>query len=168
MRYLSSLDLFGNILSESGCHLADTIESRGYNSHLHQLVLRGCAILEDVCGQIQKSLVSCRLTLLDLSYNTLSDAGQYLTQNITSSLKILHLRSCQMSQDVCSEFLMGLTSGGLPDQLDLSGNTLGEAAQYLSKYFFIQGCVTSFQSLGLDRMPDSSPCDGPLALSNFL
>ena len=97
VRYLSSLDLSGNILSESGRHLADTIKSRGYNSCLQQLVRRGCAIPEDVCGQIVKSLASCRLTLLDLLYNTLSDAGQYLTQNITSSLKMLHLRSCQMS-----------------------------------------------------------------------
>ena len=57
---------------------------------------------------------------------------------------------------------MGLTSGGLPDQLDLSGNTLGEAAQYLSNYFFTQGCVTSFQSLGLDRCQIPAYVMGPL------
>ena len=136
-KYLTHLDLWHCKVGETGRYLAQSITSWGNNPPLEELDLSHCSIPEQVWAELLQSLSSCKqLTDLDLSRNTIGEAGRYLAQSITSwgdnpPLQELHLSYCSIPEQVMAELLQSLSSCKQLTGLYLSGNTIGEAGHYL-------------------------------------
>ena len=132
---LSHLDLSENTIGEAGCFLAQSI-ALWKKSPLRELNLSSCSIPEQVWIELLQSLSSCKLSHLDLSENTIGEAGHFLAQSIAlwknSPLRELNLSSCSIPEQVWIELLQSLSSYKL-SHLDLSGNTIGEAGRFLAQ-----------------------------------
>ena len=138
-KQLSDLNLSSNTIGEAGRHLAQSITSWGDNPPLQELRLFGCSIPKHMWPELLQSLSSCKqLTHLDVSYNTIGEAGRYLAQSITSwgdnpPLRKLDLRYCSIPKQVWPELLQSLSSCKQLAHLDLSHNTIGEAGRHLAQ-----------------------------------
>ena len=154
-KQLSHLDLDGNTISAAGRHLAESIKSWGPNPPLCLLWLKDCKMPEHVCGDIAKELSICKqLTHLDLSGNTLGNAGCHLVESIVSwgpdpHLQQLGLKDCKMPEDVCDPILKELSAYKQLTQLDLSGNTLGAVGHHLVESIRSWGPDPQLQALWL-------------------
>ena len=130
-KYMTHLDLCSCKVGETGRCLAQSITSWGDKPPLQQLDLYDCSIPEQVWPELLQSLSSCKqLTDLDLSYNTIGEAGHYLTQSITSwgdnpPLEQLHLENSSIPEQVWPELLRSLSSCGQLTGLGLSDNIIG-------------------------------------------
>ena len=138
-KQLNELWLSGNTIGEAGRYLAQSITSWGDNPPLQKLNLGFCSIPEQVMPELLQSLFSCKqLTVLDLSNNTIGEAGRYLAQSITSwgdnpKLGTLDMSQCSVPEQVWDELMQSLSSCRDLLYLNLSGNTL-------------TGCLSSFLS----------------------
>ena len=138
-KQLSHLDLSENNFGEAGHYLAQSITSWGDNPPLKKLFLESSSLTEQVCTELLQSLSSCKqLTHLNLSQNTIGEAGRYLAQFITSwrdnsQVEYLSLHHCSMPEDVWNELLQSLSSCKKLFALNLSGNAIGEAGHHLAK-----------------------------------
>ena len=136
---LTHLDLRGNTLGEAGHHLAHSIRSWGDNAQLQVLHLYGCGLSEDASKDLLESLSPCKhLTELNLGENTLGEAGHHLAESIRSwgdlpPLEGLFLSNCSMPIGASSELLQSLATCRKLIHLDLRGNILGEAGNYLAQ-----------------------------------
>ena len=154
-KQLTDLDLSGNTIGEAGRHLAQSIASWGDNPPLQKLNLRWCSIPKQVWPELLPSLSSCKqLTDLDLSYNTIGEAGRYLAQSITSwgdnpPLQQLNLGWCSIPEQVWAELLQSLYSSKQLTNLNLSGNTIGKAGHYLAQSITSWGDNPPLQQLNL-------------------
>ena len=152
---LVDLDLSHNTMGEAGHYLAQSIRSWGDNPPLQKLDLGWCSIPEQVMAELLQSLSSCKqLIYLDLSRNTIGEAGHYLTQSIRSwgdnpPLKILDLERCSIPEQVMAELLQSLSSCKQLIYLDLSFNTIGEAGRYLAQSIRSWGDNPPLQNLDL-------------------
>ena len=136
---LSLLDLSENNIGEAGQYLARSIKFCGDTLGLEKLFLERCSLPEQVCTELLQSLSSCKeLSHLNLSDNKIGEAGHYLAQLVSpcgdnSPLKYLNLHHCSIPEKVWVELLRSLSSCKLLSRLNLSGNTLGQAGQYLER-----------------------------------
>ena len=136
---LSLLDLSNNAIGEAGHHLTQLIKFWGDNMPLNKLFLENCSLPEKVCTELLQSLSSCKeLSHLNLSDNKIGEAGNYLVQLVSSCgdkapLQYLNLHHCSMPETVWVGLLKYLSSCKLLCGLNLSGNTLGQAGQYLEQ-----------------------------------
>ena len=138
-KQLVDLDLSYNSIGKAGRYLAQSITSWGDNPPLQKVDLRCCLIPQQVCAELLQSLSSCKqLTGLYLTLNIIGEAGRYLAQSITSwggnpPLQKLKLVRCSIPQQVWLELLQSLSSCKQLTDLDLRGNTIGEAGCYLAQ-----------------------------------
>ena len=152
-KQLSHLNLSANTIGEAGRYLAQSITSSGDESPLNCLYLKNCSIPKQFWDELFESLCSCKqLHNLDLSDNTIGEAGHYLAQLITSwgdnpPLQVLHLNYCLIPQQVWAELLQSLSFCKHLTDLDLSGNAIGEAGHYLAQSITTWGAEPSLQSL---------------------
>ena len=138
-KQLTDLDLSRRTIGQAGRYLVRSITSWGDAPPLKKLDLSWCSIPEQVWPELLQSLSSCKqLTNLNLSENTIGEAGCYLAYCITSwgdnpALEELNLGYCSMPEQVCAELLQSLSSCKQLTDLDLSLNEIGEAGCYLVK-----------------------------------
>ena len=116
-KQLSSLSLSENNIGDAGHYLVHAITSWGDHPPLKALYLCNCSMPEQVWVNLFQSSSSCKqLCHLDLSGNTIGEAGYYLAQTITSwrdsslLLKHIDLSSCSMPEQVWTELLQSLSS----------------------------------------------------------
>ena len=135
-KQLSHLDLSGNIIGEAGRYLT---QSMGADAPLEHLNLGYSLIPEHVWSGLLQSLSSCKqLSYLDLSGNTIGEAGHYLAQSIRSwgadtPLVHLDLTFCSIPQQVWPELLQSLSTCKQIRNLWFAENT-------------VTGCLSSFLS----------------------
>ena len=152
---LTDLNLLDNTIGEAGRYLAQSITSWGENPPLEALNLENCSIPEQMCLELLQSLSCCNvLSILDLSGNTIGEAGHYLSQSITSwgdspPLENLFLSHCSIPEHVWPELLQSLSSCKQLTGLDLSGDTIGEAGHYLAQLITSWGNNPSLEKLYL-------------------
>ena len=138
-KQLIDLDLSFNTIVEAGHYLAQSITLWGDNPPLQQLHLYSSSIPEQVWPELLQSLSSCKQLIdLNISDNTIGEAGHYLVQSITSwgdnsPLQTLDLGLCSIPEQVWPELLQSLSSCNQLTDLHLSGNTIGEAGHYLTQ-----------------------------------
>ena len=136
---LKSLLLGKTRLWRTGMHIARSIQSWGPEAPLEQLQLGQCSMDEDDSTELLKSLANCKsLVCLDLSDNTLGDAGYHLSKCLLHwgdnlSLQKLQLSNCSMSVEVWSELLKHISILKNLTHLDLSKNSLEEAGHHFAK-----------------------------------
>ena len=156
-KYLTRLDLRRCKVGESGRYLAQSNTSWGDDPPLQKLNLRWCSIPEQVWAEVLQSLSSCKqLSDLDLSHNTIGEAGHYLAQSIASwgdnpPLEKLYLGSCSLPEQVWAEVLQSLSSCKQLTDLGLSNNIIGEAGRYLTQSITSWGDNSSLQKLDLSH-----------------
>ena len=154
-KQLNDLHLSENTFGEAGHYLAQSITSLGDDQSLEVLVLSECSIPKQVWPEVSQSLSSCeQLTDLDLSDNTIGEAGSYLAQSITSwgcnpPLETLNLRYCSIPEQVWAELLQSLSSCKLLSSLFLSVTTIGKAGHYLAQSITSWGNNPPLEKLGL-------------------
>ena len=154
--WLYHLGLSHNTIGEAGRYLAQSITSWGDSPPLQILDLEFCSIPRQVSPELLQSLSSCKqLTYVDLSNNTIGEAGHYLVQSITSCrgdppLETLNLRYCSIPEEVWAEMLQSLSSCKQLTDLDLSDNTIGEAGHYLAQSITSWGDNPPLQQLNLN------------------
>ena len=84
-KYLRHLRLSFFHLDKAVNYLVQSIKSWGNNPPLDYLELKHCSIPEQGWTELLQSLSSCnKLSHLDLSKNTIGEAGQYLAESIKS------------------------------------------------------------------------------------
>ena len=156
-KQLTVLMLASNNIGEAGCDLAQSITSWGDDPPLKHFNLGCCSIPGKVMAELLQSLSSCKqLTYLYLSCNTIGEAGRYLAQSITSwgdkpPLQKLCLRDCSTPVQVWAELLQSLSSCKQITDLNLSGNTIGEAGHYLAQSITSWGDNPPLVTLDLRR-----------------
>ena len=154
-KQLIDLALSDNDIGKAGRYLAQSITSWGDNPPLQGLYLCDCSIPEQVWPELLQSLSSCKqLTDLNLSDNSIDEAGHYLAQSITSwgdnpPLQNLYLRDCSIPEQVWPELFLSLSSCKQLTELRLSGNTIGEAGSYLTQSITSWGDNPVLQKLNL-------------------
>ena len=136
---LTHLILSRNSLGKAGYTLASSIQDWGDDPPLKVLKMDQCLMPEDVWVSLFLSLHTCKhITHLDLSYNRLRKAGEYLALVISiwedkSPLQKLDLSYCSMSAEACDRIFRRLTRCKRLTYLDLSGNMVGEAGLQLAR-----------------------------------
>ena len=154
-KYLTLLQLFLSEIGEAEHHLAQSITSWGDNPPLQKLNLGWCSIPEQVWPELLQSLSSCKqITNLNLSLNTIGEAGRYLAQSITSwgdnpPLEELNLEYCSIPEQVWPELLQSLSSCKQLTELGLSYNTIGEAGRHLAQSITSWGDNPPLEELNL-------------------
>ena len=152
---LQILDIENATLGESGHLLASTIKSWGDNPPLEALNFAESTITLNSSTELLKSLSSCKgLKSLLLGKTHLQRSGRDMAQSIQSwgsgaHLEQLGLEECSMDEEDCTELLQALANCKSIVQLDLSGNTLGEAGYHLAKCFLFWGDNAPLQKLQL-------------------
>ena len=146
-KYLTYLDLSRNAIGEAGHYLAQSITSWGDNPPLQYLYLHHCSMPEQVWNELLQSLSSCKhLSYLDMSENSIGRAGYYLPKLIKSlgdncQLIKLFLEHCSIPIDVWAELLQSLFCCKQLSNLNLSGNSIGEASRHLVKFISSLKCL---------------------------
>ena len=154
-KQVSHLNLSDNTIGEAGCYLAQSIMSWGDIPLLDHLYLSNCSIPEQVWHELLQTLSFCKqLSDLDLSRNTIGEAGYYLGKSIKSweddpVLKYLNLSDCSISEQVWPELFQSLSSCKQLSDLDLSRNTIGEMGYYFKQLITSWGDDPPLESLDL-------------------
>ncbi|XP_030778826.1 NACHT, LRR and PYD domains-containing protein 1 isoform X6 [Rhinopithecus roxellana] len=153
-RNLKELDLSGNSLSHSAVKsLCKTL--RRPRCLLETLRLAGCGLTAEDCKDLASGLrVNQNLTVLDLSFNVLTDAGaRYLCQRLSwpfCTLQRLQLVSCGLTSGCCQDLASVLSTSPLLMELDLQQNNLGNTGvQLLCEGLRHPACQLT--RLGLDQ-----------------
>uniref|UniRef100_A0A2K6MNR8 NLR family pyrin domain containing 1 n=1 Tax=Rhinopithecus bieti TaxID=61621 RepID=A0A2K6MNR8_RHIBE len=134
-RNLKELDLSGNSLSHSAVKsLCKTL--RRPRCLLETLRLASCGLTAEDCKDLASGLrVNQNLTMLDLSFNVLTDAGaRYLCQRLSwpfCTLQRLQLVSCGLTSGCCQDLASVLSTSPLLMELDLQQNNLGNTGVQL-------------------------------------
>ena len=133
---LRKLNLGYTTIGEAGYWLTQSIT---LIPSLRKLHLNHCSIPEQVWSELLQSLTACKqLSDLDLSHNTIGEAGHYLAESITSwgdnpRLESLNLQNCSIPEQLWPELFQSLSSCKQLTYLRLSYNTIGEARHYLAQ-----------------------------------
>ena len=143
---LTHLIVSRNSLGKAGKALGDSINQWGPDPPLQVLQLDQCLMPERTWFRLFRSLRTCKhITHLDLSYNRLGDAAEYLPLPILQSpLQKLDLSYCSMSAKACDDIFSSLTHFKRLTYLDLSGNMVGEAGRHLARlisYLHYEICI---------------------------
>uniref|UniRef100_A0A2K6RTM9 NLR family pyrin domain containing 1 n=1 Tax=Rhinopithecus roxellana TaxID=61622 RepID=A0A2K6RTM9_RHIRO len=153
-RNLKELDLSGNSLSHSAVKsLCKTL--RRPRCLLETLRLASCGLTAEDCKDLASGLrVNQNLTVLDLSFNVLTDAGaRYLCQRLSwpfCTLQRLQLVSCGLTSGCCQDLASVLSTSPLLMELDLQQNNLGNTGvQLLCEGLRHPACQLT--RLGLDQ-----------------
>ena len=160
--HLLVLDLAENRRGEeSGQDLMKCISSWGDYPSLQVLDLDAWRMPADVCEDVMQVVATCKhLTHLNLSRNTLNEAGRYLieliqSQGIESPLQMLKLDFCPMPDHLWCELLQVISSCEHLNHLWLSANTLtGCLPHFLSRDFLSRDptrCLPCLEELQLCR-----------------
>uniref|UniRef100_A0A2K6C947 NLR family pyrin domain containing 1 n=1 Tax=Macaca nemestrina TaxID=9545 RepID=A0A2K6C947_MACNE len=129
-RNLKELDLSGNSLSHSAVKsLCKTL--RRPRCLLETLQLASCGLTAEDCKDLASGLrVNQNLTVLDLSFNVLTDAGaRHLCQRLSwpcCTLQRLQLVSCGLTSGCCQDLASMLSTSPILMELDLQQNNLGD------------------------------------------
>nr|XP_045231481.1 NACHT, LRR and PYD domains-containing protein 1 isoform X3 [Macaca fascicularis] len=129
-RNLKELDLSGNSLSQSAVKsLCKTL--RRPRCLLETLRLASCGLTAEDCKDLASGLrVNQNLTVLDLSFNVLTDAGaRHLCQRLSwpcCTLQRLQLVSCGLTSGCCQDLASMLSTSPILMELDLQQNNLGD------------------------------------------
>uniref|UniRef100_A0A2K5MJF3 NLR family pyrin domain containing 1 n=1 Tax=Cercocebus atys TaxID=9531 RepID=A0A2K5MJF3_CERAT len=129
-RNLKELDLSGNSLSHSAVKsLCKTL--RRPRCLLETLRLASCGLTAEDCKDLASGLrVNQNLTVLDLSFNVLTDAGaRHLCQRLSwprCTLQRLQLVSCGLTSGCCQDLASVLSASPFLMELDLQQNNLGD------------------------------------------
>ncbi|XP_011909823.1 PREDICTED: NACHT, LRR and PYD domains-containing protein 1 isoform X9 [Cercocebus atys] len=129
-RNLKELDLSGNSLSHSAVKsLCKTL--RRPRCLLETLRLASCGLTAEDCKDLASGLrVNQNLTVLDLSFNVLTDAGaRHLCQRLSwprCTLQRLQLVSCGLTSGCCLDLAYMLSTSPILMELDLQQNNLGD------------------------------------------
>ncbi|EHH24424.1 Death effector filament-forming ced-4-like apoptosis protein [Macaca mulatta] len=129
-RNLKELDLSGNSLSQSAVKsLCKTL--RRPRCLLETLRLASCGLTAEDCKDLASGLrVNQNLTVLDLSFNVLTDAGaRHLCQRLSwpcCTLQRLQLVSCGLTSGCCQDLASMLSTSPFLMELDLQQNNLGD------------------------------------------
>ncbi|XP_072860732.1 NACHT, LRR and PYD domains-containing protein 1 isoform X1 [Chlorocebus sabaeus] len=129
-RNLKELDLSGNSLSHSAVKsLCKTL--RRPRCLLETLRLASCGLTAQDCKDLASGLRGNQnLTVLDLSFNVLTDAGaRHLCQRLSWTccmLQRLRLGSCGLTSGCCQDLASVLSASPFLMELDLQQNNLGD------------------------------------------
>ena len=152
MLYLTVTD---TAVSEAGLFLAKSIKSWKRQDTLQHFILRNCSIPESVWGELLRSLSVCTsLTCLDLSGNSIREAGYRLSKTLKSwsrqpTLQRLMLSDCSMSKVTWKEVLKALVPCKNIIELDLSNNNLKDVGSRLIELIKFWGRQPSLQLLNM-------------------
>ncbi|XP_028930010.1 NACHT, LRR and PYD domains-containing protein 3-like [Ornithorhynchus anatinus] len=128
---LTKLDLFNNALGDTGVSLI--CEGLKHpNCKLQALLLRHCALTLNCCPDLSSVLsINRDLSELDLSYNSLEDAGVCLLceglRHPNCKLQTLRLQKCKLTSRSCSDLSQALGINRELRELILHDNVLGDA-----------------------------------------
>ena len=120
-----------------GSYLPEAIREWGNAPKLEHLVIFNCKLLSDQCRGILHSLsMYNQLTNLNLSFNTIGNAGKHLAESIRNwgpspPLQDLTLYNCGLQEEDCAEILQSLLGCCSLVAVGLSGNNIGKAGKYL-------------------------------------
>ena len=155
--HLTHLDLGRNTLGQVGNCLAELIKNLGTKPSLKQLYLKNCSMPEEVCQKILQSLSACKhLSHLDLSGNTVGNAGKYIVEIICNlgadpPLQLLCLENSQIPTEVCNEILKALSICRNLAHLNLSGLSIVKTKQNLIALIRNLGSDSQLQRLYLQN-----------------
>uniref|UniRef100_A0A2K5Y0R3 NLR family pyrin domain containing 1 n=1 Tax=Mandrillus leucophaeus TaxID=9568 RepID=A0A2K5Y0R3_MANLE len=129
-RNLKELDLSGNSLSHSAVKSLCKALKRP-RCLLETLRLASCGLTAEDCKDLASGLrVNQNLTVLDLSFNVLTDAGaRHLCQRLSwprCTLQRLQLVSCGLTSGCCQDLASVLSASPFLMELDLQQNNLGD------------------------------------------
>ena len=156
-KQLSHLSLSDNTIGKAGLYLAHSIRTWGDHAPLQELYLRNCLIPKQVWPKLLQCLSSCKqLSNLNLSTNTIGEAGRYLAHSIRTwgdraPIQNLHLINCSIPIYVWPELLQCLSSCKQLCILDLSDTNIGEAGCYLAQSIRTWGDQAPLQELYLNK-----------------
>ena len=111
----------------------------GSDPVLKRLHLPNCLLQEEDCTEMLKFLPSCRhLIDLNLNGNKVGTAGIHIAKTIENMgfnppLKLLCLRDCSISSNICGDILKCLSQCKLLTCLDLGGHDLGNQGKLLAE-----------------------------------
>ena len=138
-KQLTHLNLSGNKVGNAGEYLAKTIQQWGTDPPLQYLYLDNCSIPEEHCSAILQSLHSCtHLTELDMAGNSIGAAGNVLAECINQwgehpQLRKIYINGCGIPEAQCGQIIQSLSKCKQLTHLNLSGNKVGNAGEYLAK-----------------------------------
>ena len=156
-KLLTCLDLGEHDLGNHGKLLAEVMKTFGSDPVLERLYLPNCSLQEEDCTEMLKFLPSCRcLTQLNLDGNKVGKAGLHIAKTIenmglTPPLKLLYLRDCSISSNICGYILKSLSQCKLLTDLDLGGHDLGNQGKLLAEIVKNFGSDGMLQHLYLEN-----------------
>ena len=112
---ITESDIGNNYLGEAGNNFAQAIRSWKHGPQLQELMLSDYKMPISVWSVLLQTLSLCKqLNNIDVSENTLGDAGKQLAQSIRSwgersTLKRLNLTNCSMPEYVWDEIYQSLS-----------------------------------------------------------
>ena len=154
---LTELNLSGNTIGEAARRLVECIQKLSNFSKLQRLYLSDCSLPDDHLAALLESLSSCKqLTCLDLSNNQIGNAGKHLAHSIKEwgvnpPLIVLYVKNCGLQDDNCAELLHSLLGCCNLEEVNLSGNTIGEASTLLVKVIDNCGRTQCLQKMYLRK-----------------
>ena len=113
-KQLTHLTLSGNKVGNAGEDIAKSIQQWEPDPPLESLHLDNCSIPEKHCSTIFQSLHPCiHLKELNMDGNTIGATGNFLAESTSqwgcnSSLQILSLEKCSITEDICSKIMNSL------------------------------------------------------------
>ena len=127
-RNLAHLNLSGLSIVKAKQNLVDLIKNFGSEPQLQRLYLQRCALPQDVCDELLKSLSACKhLTHLKLGGNSVMKTGKHLTEIIDrQTLEHLYLDYCRIPPAICKCLLASLSRCNRLFNLSLGGNCLSD------------------------------------------
>ena len=137
-KQLTYLNLCGNVIGHAGKHLADSIRNWGPNPPVKYLYLGDCRLHEDDCVELLQSLLGrCNLEEVSLGGNTIGKASGNMVKVIKQlgsygKLKKLCLPDCSLPEDQWAAILKSLSLCKQLTCLELSDNSIGNAARLLA------------------------------------
>ena len=157
-KYLTYLNLSGNVVGSGGKHLAKSIRRNwGINPPLERLYLANCGLHEDDCAELLQSLLGCsNLVEVNLSGNTIGKAAKYLVEVIQTlssygKMEKLFLSECSFPEDQCAAVLKSLSSFKQLTSLDLSNNRIQNVGKDLADSIKQWGVNPPLQRLELSN-----------------